>query len=349
MMQELKDKTLYELEQLVVRFGQKKYVAGYIFSFIHQKRVTDILQISPLSKFFRAKLLEAGCSICELVKIRTFHDPDGTIKYLFELPDGNRIEAVVLIDDGRKTLCLSTQAGCTMNCVFCATAKLEFRRNLTAAEIISQVNTVENDNHKINNVVYMGMGEPLDNYDAVVRSVQILNHPKAENIGVRHLTVSTCGISPAIEKLASEPVHPRLAVSLNAPTDTLRTRLMPMNKEYPIASVIKAVRTYQQKTKRRVTFEYVLIKDVNDKISHAQMLTKLFTGLKFNVNLIEYNPHPGCKFVPSEKDVIKRFAHILDAVGIETVIRYKRGQKIKAACGQLGADWLNLANVPKNG
>jgi len=341
MTQELKDKTLDELEQLVATLGQKKYLAGYIFSFIHQKRITDILQISPLSKSFREKLVGAGCTICRLVKVRTLLDPDGTLKYFFELPDGKRIETVVLTDDGRKTVCLSTQAGCAMNCAFCATGKLALSRNLTAAEIISQLNAVEDDNHKINNLVYMGMGEPLENYDAVVRSVRILNHPKAENIGVRHLTISTCGIPPGIERLADEAVHPRLAVSLNAPSDSLRTRLMPINKKYPIASVVKAVRTYQLKTNRRVTFEYVLIKGLNDKTQHARMLAKLLAGLKFNVNLIEYNPHPGCKFIGSDKDVIRRFAANLEAGGIETVIRYRRGQKIKAACGQLGADLVS--------
>ncbi|HUW18161.1 MAG TPA: 23S rRNA (adenine(2503)-C(2))-methyltransferase RlmN [Sedimentisphaerales bacterium] len=341
MAQDLKDKTLSELEGLVVGMGRPKYLARYIFSFIHRHGVTDISQITPLSRAFREKLSQNGFHISNLKTVRTFEDPDRTIKYLFELQDGNRIEAVLLSDGGRKTACISTQAGCAMNCAFCATAKLKFRRNLTAAEIVDQVNAIHKEGHKISNVVYMGMGEPLENYEAVVRSVRILNHPAGWNIGIRHLTISTCGIPPAIEKLACEDVHPRLAISLNAPADSLRTKLMPINSKYPIAAIINAVKVYQMRTRGRVTFEYVLIKGLNDKVMHAGMLAKLLAGLRCNVNLIEYNPHPGCQSVASGKEAIERFAGTLEKAGIETVIRFKKGQRIKAGCGQLGADWLS--------
>jgi len=337
---DLKDKTLDELEHLVLALGQKEYLAGYIFSFIHLRGITDISQISPLSKEFRRQLAEQGCYVSRPGKVQTLEDPDGTIKYLFELGDGNRVEAVLLSDDGRKTVCISTQAGCAMNCAFCATGRLGLRRNLSAGEIVDQVGCIQRDKHRISSVVYMGMGEPLENYDPLIRSVRILNHPDAYNIGIRHLTISTCGISPAIERLAGETVLPRLAVSLNAPANPLRTKLMPINKKYPIESVLRAVKAYQAKTKRRVTFEYVLIKGLNDSLTHARMLAKLVAGVKCNINLIEFNPHTGCRFAASDKKAIERFAETLRGAGMETTVRYKRGRKIKAACGQLGADWV---------
>jgi len=340
MMQDLKNKTFDEIQQLVARLGEKNFLAGYIFSFVHRQGAADISDITPLSKAFRTQLTEQGYYISQLKKIHLVADTAGTAKYLFELPDGNRIEAVLLPDAGRKTVCISTQAGCPMNCTFCATAKLGFHRNLTTAEIVDQVYSIRNDNHKISNVVYMGMGEPLKNYDPVVRSIRILNHPDGINIGTRHLTVSTCGIPDAIEKLVGEDVHPRLAISLNAPTDTLRNKLMPVNHKYPIASILKAVRSYQLRTARRVTFEYVLIKDLNDKADDARSLARLVKNLKCNVNLIEYNPHQGCDFAASSKKVIKRFADVLEQAGIETNIRFRKGRKINAGCGQLGSAWL---------
>jgi 23S rRNA (adenine2503-C2)-methyltransferase len=338
---DLKDNTLDELEQLVLSLGRRTYLAAYIFSFIHRRGITDISRISTLSKAFRRQLTEQGYYISQLTRVRTFQDPDGTIKYLFELSDGRSIETVLMSDDGRKTVCISTQVGCAMNCAFCATAKLKLQRNLTAAEIVDQVGYIGRDKHRISSVVYMGMGEPFENYDAVVRSVRILNHPDGYNIGIRHLTISTCGISPAIERLTDENIQPRLAVSLNAPTNPLRTRLMPMNKKYPIEGVLRAVKAYQAKTKRRVTFEYVLIKGLNDKPAHASLFIKLLADLKCNINLIEYNPHQHCRFAASDRRAIERFAEILRQGGKETTIRYKRGRKIKAACGQLGVGLLD--------
>jgi len=356
MNKDLKDKTLSELEQIVLEMDQKKYLAKYIFHFVHVENATEISQIAPLSKVFREQLSEQGYYISQLTILKRLTDKDGTIKYVFTLNDGSQIETVFLMDDHRKSLCVSTQVGCSLGCTFCATAKLGLRRNLTAAEIVDQVNAVVRDascvaqanyairnTHdavRINNVVYMGMGEPLLNYNAVLKSVRILNHPTGKNIGIRHITISTCGIVPAIKKLGDEDIRPRLAVSLNAPTDTLRTQLMPINSKYPIAELLKAVRFYQKKTGQRVTFEYVLIKGLNDSAQHAQMLIKLLAGLMRNVNLIEHNPHPGCGFVGSDSRRIKQFASLLERAGFETAIRFRRGRDIKAACGQLGADWL---------
>jgi 23S rRNA (adenine2503-C2)-methyltransferase len=341
MSKDLKDKTPSELEQIVESLGGRKYLAGYIFHFIHTKDAEEISEITTLSKSFREKLAGQGYFISRLSVLNKLADKDGTAKYVFALGDGGRIETVLLLDDKRKTLCVSTQVGCAMDCAFCATGKLKFRRNLTVAEIVDQVNAVQRDAGRISNVVYMGMGEPLANYAAVVKSLAILNHPKGKNIGIRHITVSTCGLAPEIRKLASEEVHPRLAVSLNAPTDALRTKLMPINAKYPIAEIFKAVRFYQGKTRQRVTFEYVLIKGLNDSADHAKMLVKLLAGFSCNVNLIEHNPYPTCKYAASGSARIREFAAVLDNAGIETTTRFRMGRNIKAACGQLGADWLD--------
>ena len=341
MSKDLKEKTLDELERIVLGCGQKKYLAEYIFGFVHRRGAAEISQITSMSKAFREKLSEQGYYISQLETIDKLIDPDGTVKCLFGLDDGNRIETVLLLDDRRRTLCVSTQVGCAMGCAFCATGRIKLRRSLTAGEIADQVNTVARDESRISNVVYMGMGEPLQNYDAVLKSIRILNSPAGQNIGIRHLTISTCGIAAAIRRLAGEDVRPRLAISLNAPTDVLRSQLMPINAKYPIAALLEAVRFYQGKTKQRVTFEYVMIKAFNDTAVHARMLAKLLRGIMCNVNLIEHNPYPGCRFVGSGSLRIARFASILDDGGIESTVRFRMGRSINAACGQLGAGWVN--------
>jgi 23S rRNA (adenine2503-C2)-methyltransferase len=344
MSKDLKDKTLCELEQITESLGGKKYLAGYIFNFIHTKDAEEISQITPLSKTFREQLAGQGYFISRLSVLDKLVDKDRTAKYVFALGDPDvhrdRIETVLLPEGRRRTLCVSTQVGCAMACTFCATGKIKLQRNLTAGEIADQVNTVQKDAGRISNVVYMGMGEPLANYEEVIKSIGILNHPTGKNIGVRHITVSTCGLVPEIRRLASEDVHPRLAVSLNAPTDTLRTKLMPINAKYPIAELLKAVRFYQGRTRQRVTFEYVLIKGLNDSAGHATMLIKLLKGLACNVNLIEHNLFPTCKYAGSSSSRIREFAAVLDEAGLETTTRFRMGRNIKAACGQLGADWL---------
>ncbi len=352
MSKDLKDKTLDELEQLVVELGQKKYLAGYIFDFIHVQGASEVSQITPLSKAFRAQLIEKGYHISRLEVADKLTDKDGTVKYVFALDTG-RIETVLLHDGGRRTLCVSTQVGCAMGCRFCATAKIVFQQNLTAGQIVDQVNIsaegippsdrgqdARDTGGRISNIVYMGMGEPLANYGAVLRSLRILNHPKGKNIGIRHITISTCGLVPAIRRLADENIYPRLAISLNAPTDELRAKLMPIGAKYPIADLLAAVRFYQGRTRQRVTFEYVMIKDMNDLPEHARMLLKLLEGISCNVNLIEHNPFPGCEFAGSSGGRIRQFASILERGGIETTVRFRMGRSIKAACGQLGASQL---------
>ncbi|MFH1614670.1 MAG: 23S rRNA (adenine(2503)-C(2))-methyltransferase RlmN [Planctomycetota bacterium] len=337
---DLKNNTLTELQSVVESLDCKKYLAGYIFSFIHVKGVNVIDDITPLPRALRKKLVDAGFYISALKTLETFTDPDGTAKFLFEMGDGNRIETVLMVDSERKTLCLSTQAGCKMNCAFCATGKLKFKRNLTAGEIVDQVIAISRQQGKINNVVYMGMGEPMDNYQAVMKSVHILNDPAGLDIGARHITISTCGILQGIEKLAEEKLQIRLAVSLNAANDSTRSKLMAINNTYPLPALIKAIKTYQRRTGRRVTFEYIMINGLNDSSEDAQKLCRLIKDIKANINLIEYNPHTGCEFSASPRDKIKVFRDVLSESGREVHIRYKRGRNIKAACGQLGSTLL---------
>jgi 23S rRNA (adenine2503-C2)-methyltransferase len=354
---DLKSKTVAALERLVIGLGQPKYQAGYIFSAIQAKSVTDISAITTLSKPLRAKLIEEGYYISSLQVIEKLTDPDGTVKYVFSLSDGSKIESVLLFDDDRRTLCVSTQVGCEMGCVFCATGRLGLARNLTAGEIVDQVNVAGGDARpvrknrdtelssesqiangaRISNVVFMGMGEPLANYEATLDAVRILNHSVGRHIGIRHLTISTCGLAEGIERLADEDIQPRLAISLNAPTDAIRQKLMPIAKKCSLGRLFAAVELYQRKTRNRITFEYCLIKGVNDTVLHAQMLIKRLRGVMCNVNLIEYNPYPGCGLKPSGREAIERFAGVLEDAGFETTVRLKMGQTINAACGQLGA------------
>jgi 23S rRNA (adenine2503-C2)-methyltransferase len=344
MNRDLKNCTFAQLADLLTALGAKPYLTDYIFSFIHTRNIADTNDISPLPKTLRTELIRQGFHISTLTTVQTFQDPDSTGKYLFEAPDHTRLESVLLTDTaagGRKTLCISSQAGCRMACRFCATGSLGFSRNLTAAEIVDQVNIIAADTGPINNIVYMGMGEPFDNYDAVLASLHILTDPHGRNIGQRHITVSTCGVPDAIETFAGEHLQVRLAVSLHAPTDDIRRQIVPVSGKYPLARLIESIKHYQQKTRRRVTVEYCMIKDINDSPQHARQLAALIRPLKASVNLIEFNPYEGCPFKSSPQRSIEQFKTVLTDARIETVIRYRRGRSIKAACGQLGADFLS--------
>lgn len=347
---DLKNMTLSELEAILVAFQEKKFIAKNIFQWIHQKNISNINDFSNVSKDSRQKLINNGYYISELKILKKLEDSDGSIKYLFGLPDGNRIETVLLNDKGRITLCISSQVGCKFNCSFCATGKLRFIRDLTAGEIIDQVIQVEKSiplhlgeggrrpgEGKISNIVYMGMGEPLDNYEEVMRSVYILNDKLGKNIGARSITISTSGVIPGIEKLSGEKLQIRLAISLHGHTDNIRNKIMPINKRYPVADLIKAVRTYQQKTNRRVTFEYILLEGINDSRECARGLLKLINGIKAHVNLIEFNDFSGAQFKAPPRKQIKEFQWIIADRGFEVNIRFKRGREIMAACGQLGS------------
>lgn len=333
---DLKNKLIPELEEILDHYKERKYIASALFSWVQQKCVESLSEMTNVSKQLRQKLQDDGYYISQLKVKQKLVDPDGTIKYQFALSDGELIETVVLNDEERITLCISCQVGCKMDCLFCATGKLGFKRNLNAGEIVDQIIQVEKQLGKINNIVYMGMGEPFDNYDEVLRSVKILNDVKGKNIGARHITLSTCGIVPGIQELTKEDIQVRLAISLHADNDELRNKIMKINNRYPIKELLSAVREYQKQTKRRVTFEYVMIKGVNDTPAQAQRLAKLLRGIKCNINLIEYNQYGESDFLPSDRQSIKAFRFLLDDAGFEVNMRFKRGQSIKAACGQLG-------------
>lgn len=336
---DLKNKTHGELEQILSGFGAREYLADYMFSFIHGRNVVSVDEITPLSKALRAKMRDAGYFISRLEVVERFDDPDGTVKFLFAAGDGTRFESVVLTEERqvRRTVCVSCQAGCRMGCAFCATGQLKFGRNLTAGEIADQVNQARAACGKISNVVYMGMGEPFDNYENVLRSIAIVNDRGGLGIGQRHITVSTCGICEGIERFAGEHLQVRLAVSLHGATDAVRERIMGVARRYPLKRVMGAVKEYQRQSGRRVTFEYCMIRDVNDSAADAEAMARLLKGVDAAVNLIEFNPHEGCTFTGSSRGAIQRFREVLERSGVETVIRYRRGRAIKAACGQLGA------------
>jgi 23S rRNA (adenine2503-C2)-methyltransferase len=336
---DLKDKTVPQLQQIAEKSGVNAYLAKYIFSFIHQYNTDDIGLITPLPKDLRTKLVDDGFFISQLKIIEKLIDPDGTVKYLFETADGQKIESVLLDETGRKTICLSTQIGCRLGCKFCATGYLKFQRNLTAGEIADEVIKISADsNCKINNLVYMGMGEPLDNYENTLRAVRILADQSGKKIGIRRQTISTVGLPAGIRKLADEDIYPRLAVSLHAADNNLRKQIVPAANKYPLPQLINAMKYYQQKTDRRITIEYCMMENINDSLDCVRKLAQLLKGLKAGVNLIEYNPHPGACFKASPKERIKAFKDFLMQSGFETIIRYRRGRSIKAACGQLGAD-----------
>ncbi|MFC1764218.1 23S rRNA (adenine(2503)-C(2))-methyltransferase RlmN [Planctomycetota bacterium] len=337
---DLKNRTLSALTDFVKARGGQAYWARYLFSFIHTKRVSDIQAISPLPKAFRQALIDDGFFISQLAVVDTFTDPDGTVKLLFTEGTGRRWEAVRLMDKARYTLCISSQVGCRMGCRFCATGRMSFAGDLTAAQIVDQVYCASANGESLHNVVFMGMGEPLDNLDAVLQAINILNDPEGLDLGQRHMTVSTCGLPSGIQQFADSDLQVRLAISLHSTDDVLRAKLMPISRRFDLQTVLDAVYHYQKKTGRRVTFEYCLLKDVNDSVDQAQALIQCIHGFRAHVNLIEFNDFPGSTFMPSEKETIETFAGTLRRAGIETVVRFRRGRSIQAACGQLGADGL---------
>ncbi|OHB60724.1 MAG: 23S rRNA (adenine(2503)-C(2))-methyltransferase [Planctomycetes bacterium GWF2_42_9] len=338
---DLKTKTPEELTEIVVEYGGKQYVAKYVFTYLHQHNINDINLMTTLSKDMRKKFIDDGYYITQLKIEDKLSDPDGTVKYLFETPDGNKIESVLLDENGRKTICVSTQVGCRLGCKFCATGALGFVRNLTAGEIIDEVSAICVDSGcKVNNVVYMGMGEPLENYDNTLRAVRIFASDIGKQIGFRRQTISTVGIPEGIKKLADEDIFPRLAVSLHAADENVRKEIVPAANKYSLKELSTAMKYYNEKTGRRITIEYCMIDGINDSFELARKLIQFARPLKAGINLIEYNPHPGSDFQPANRDQIKTFKDMLMQAGFETIIRFRRGQSIKAACGQLGADRL---------
>lgn len=333
------------LEAFFVENGEKPFRAKQLMQWIHQRGVTDFAQMTDMSKPLREFLAEKTC--IEFPKlIDSQKSEDGTRKWLVSV-DGsdNAIECVMIPEKSRTTLCISSQVGCTLNCTFCSTAKQGFNRNLTSAEIIAQLHLAhhgllrEGRQQGITNVVMMGMGEPLMNFDAVMTAVDMMCDDYAYALSKRRVTISTAGVVPAMLKLVDQ-TDVALAVSLHAPNDALRDELVPINRKYPIAELLDACHSYVDGYKsRKITFEYVMLKDVNDSLEHARELAKLIKDIPCKLNLIPFNPYPHAIYECSDSVVIDRFRDHLSSKGIITVTRRARGEDIDAACGQLAGQF----------
>ncbi len=333
---DIRNFTLDELKSIMLKMDEKPHRAEQIFLWLNQKEVTSFSQMTNLSKALIQKLGEIysiGGLACEehLVSI------DGTEKFLWRLEDGNFIETVYIKEKNRKTLCLSTQVGCKIKCPFCASGLLGFVRNLTPSEITSQIIEIQKKyNIRVTNIVFMGIGEPLDNYDNLAKAIQIINHPDGINIGARKITVSTCGIIPGIQKLKKLGVQVELSISLHAANNTLRDKLVPINKKYPVEDLVSACQNYYEATGRVITLEYTLIAGENDSEKDARELGSIARKLKAKVNLITCNP-----VKPSHKKLeprgIIKFRDNVRAKGVNVTVRKPRGTDIMAACGQLAA------------
>ena len=330
----------YSLEQLTNYFAsinQKPFRAKQVFSWLYQKEASSFDEMSNLSKELREQLKE-HFTFDILKSVEKQESKDGTIKYLFEMLDGSLIETVLMIHDYGKSLCVTSQVGCNMKCSFCASGLLRKQRDLTPGEIVAQVMKVQLDTkQRISHVVVMGTGEPFDNYDNVMEFVRIINHPNGLAIGARHITISTCGLIPGIQRYSEEGIQTNLAISLHAPNDEIRNQLMPINRRYPLDDLRQAISDYIDKTNRRVTFEYILLKDVNDSLVDARQLAHYLRGLNAYVNLIPYNSVDEHGYQPSDQETIEKFKSELLRLHINVTLRKEHGRDIDGACGQLRA------------
>ncbi len=328
-----------EMQALVTDWNQPRYRADQVWTWIYRHLVTAPDEMANLPRDLRQRLAQTA-RVQTVSVVDTVSTDDGqTQKALLRTDDGETIEAVLMRYPERNTVCASTQAGCSLGCAFCATGQAGFRRDLTAGEISAQIlhfsRLLASENQRVTNVVFMGMGEPMLNYDAVLKSIHNMAETRGLNMGLRHFTISTCGVVPGIERLAAgnEPIG--LAVSLHAADDALRDRLVPMNQRYPIASVMRAVDQYVSETGRRPTFEYVLANHVNDSGIHAKLLARLLQGRLAHVNLIPLNPTSGCGYGRSAPERVRRFRDVLAHAGVTATVRISRGTEISAGCGQL--------------
>ena len=345
----LLDMTLPEMEEFLLVLGEPAFRARQLWEWIYKRYAADFESMTSLPKELRARLAETAMLSPLRVVMEVASQARDTLKVLFALDDGQTIEAVLMLYDERRTLCISSQAGCAMGCTFCATAQGGLARNLSSGEIVAQVLyfarylvdealppelAVERPTH-VSNIVLMGMGEPLHNYKNVWDALRRLTDPGAFGLGARHITLSTVGLVPMIDRMADEELQIGLAVSLHAPNDELRTGLVPVNRGYPVDDLLAAVKRYTDKTHRRVTFEYALMNGINDTVPLAYELAGKLKPLLCHINLIPLNPIPDSKFQPTSDADTERFAQVLREAGISTTIRLRRGIEINAGCGQL--------------
>ena len=335
MKKNIKDYNLDELKNLMIELGEKPYRAEQIFKWIMQENVTSFDDMTNLSLDLRQKLKDKfDLHIFKILQKQ--ESKDGTKKYLFDVLDGNAIESVLMEYKHGFTICVSSQIGCKMGCKFCASTGVKFARSLTSGEIVEQLLAVQRDqNIKISNLVFMGIGEPLDNYDNVVNAIHILNNQKGINMGARHISISTSGLVPKIYKLADENMQCTLSISLHSANDKKRSEMMPVNNTYNIEELIKACRYYIEKTNKRISFEYALAKDNNDNLGDAKELVKLLKGMLCHVNLIPINKIENGNYSKSTNENILKFRDYLNEKGIVATIRRELGSDIDAACGQL--------------
>lgn len=338
---DIKSMTLPELTEFVKELGEKPFRAKQLYQWMHEKLAPTFDDMSNLSKGFREKLLECT-SYTSLKTVQMLEsDIDGTRKYLFALGDGHVIESVLMRYKHGNSVCISSQVGCRMGCRFCASTLDGLERNLTAGEMLDQIYRIQQSiGERISNVVVMGSGEPMDNYDNLVRFVRLLSDENGLNISQRNITVSTCGIVPGIEKLSEEGLSITLALSLHAPDDEVRKTLMPVANKYPLFEVLAACRTYFEKTGRRLTFEYSLVQGVNDNLEEAAKLAALLKDMHGHVNLIPVNPIKERDYRQSGREAIEAFKAYLEKKGINVTVRREMGRDIGGACGQLRKSYL---------
>ena len=339
------DLTRDELIGWTVEHGQPEFRAEQLFDWLYEKRCGDFKLMSNLPKSFR-EVLEYHFLIDSLTEIARYTSKDGTVKFLFGLEDGHAIETVVMRHQYGISICVTTQVGCRIGCTFCASTLGGLKRNLTAGEIVAQVveaqRRLDESGERIKSIVVMGIGEPFDNYEALMRFIKNMTDRKGMGIGQRHITVSTSGIVPKIYRFADENTQVSLAISLHAPNDELRSKLMPINRRHPFDELMQACRYYIDKTGRRISFEYALIGGRNDQPEHAEELAQLLEGMLCHVNLIPVNHVPERGYVRTPRNEIFRFQRIFRAKNINVTIRREQGHDIEAACGQLRAKHLEM-------
>lgn len=334
--------TIDALEKQMESEGQKKFRATQLFKWIYEKNATNFDEMSDISKTFR-ETLKVKYSLRKPSIFKKQVSSDGTIKLLLELEDHNKIETVLMRYNYGDVACVTSEVGCNMGCAFCASGLLKKKRGLEIHELVGQILVLndllreESNGEKITHVVVMGTGEPFDNYDNVMSFIRIINHPHSLAIGARHITVSTCGIVDKIREYAHEGLQINLAISLHAPNDEIRNKIMPISLKYNLEDLMDAIKYYEKEADRRVTFEYILLKDINDSVEDAKELARLIRGTKAYVNLIPYNPIKELKYKRSSNENVHAFMNMLLSCGINVTIRKEFGTDIDAACGQLRA------------
>ena len=334
-MTDIKSMTMEELTHTLREMGQPAFRGGQVFTWLH-RGVTSFEEMSDLPRALREQLAQTFHITAPTVARKQESRLDGTVKYLWELADGNCIETVLMQYHHGNTVCISSQVGCRMGCAFCASTIAGKVRDLTPSEMLDQVLFTQLDSgREISNIVLMGIGEPLDNMDTVLRFLTLVNHPKGLNIGMRHISLSTCGLVPKIDELAKRHLQLTLSVSLHAPDNKTRSGMMPVNDAFPLEQLIPACRRYQKETGRRISFEYSMVRGVNDSSEMAQKLANLIKGMGAHVNLIPINPVDGSPYSATDDANVHRFQKELEALGVNATVRRRLGTDISAACGQL--------------